>query len=124
MKALAALVAVLFTGTMGIGQLRELTQNRADRLVEGTESVVELDVATRDYARSDAAAVQALWAVCAATVPGEVSGPVATGRGDDGPWAVTISPALGEHGRKRLLGCLEDGTIERVIGHVESVTSS
>lgn len=123
MKALAAMVALLFVAVLGVGQLRELTQNRADVLVEGTETVVEVDVATRDYPRGDQAAVQALWTVCAATVPGEVSGPVA-GNGEGEPWTVTISPALGEHGQKRLVGCLEDGTLERVIGDVTSISSS
>jgi hypothetical protein len=122
-KALAVLAAVLFSTTVGVGQLRELTQNRPDTLVQGTETVIELDVATRDYPRTETAAVQALWAVCAATIPGDVTGPVASA-GDDGPWTVTISPAIGENGRKRLLGCLEDSTLDRVIGHVESISSS
>ena len=34
---------------------------------------------------------------------------------------MTITPALGEHGRKRLEGCLEDVTLDRVIGHVTDV---
>ena len=63
----------------------------------------------------------ALWAVCSATVPGDVS-PMPEQVGDH--WRVTISPALGEHGEKRLLGCLEDLTIDRVVGTVVAVTTS
>ena len=33
-------------------------------------------------------------------------------------FSVTVSPAFGENGRKRLTGCLEDATVDRVMGHV------
>jgi hypothetical protein len=48
------------------------------------------------------------------TAPQEVS---------SGGFEVTISPAIGNNGHKRLVGCLEDGTLDRVQGHVASVTS-
>jgi hypothetical protein len=51
-------------------------------------------------------------------VPGETSSLVTTA---DGGFSVTVSPAIGEHGRKRLTGCLEDGTLDRVIGHVTAM---
>jgi hypothetical protein len=119
-KTLAVLVVSL-AGTLGIVGLADLTQNRPDTAVAGTSTVVEFDVATRDYRGSDAAAAAALWAVCGVTVPGEDGGPVTSA---DGDFAVTITPAIGENGRKRLLGCLEDGTLDRVMGHVQSVSSS
>jgi hypothetical protein len=55
---------------------------------------------------------------------GEVTGVAAPAEGtvDDG-YTVSISPAIGENGRKRLVGCLEDATLDRVIGPVESITT-
>jgi hypothetical protein len=62
--------------------------------------------------------------VCSATVGGDVTG-VSAGAGTtahDG-YTVSISPAIGENGRKRLVGCLEDATLDRVMGHVRSITT-
>jgi hypothetical protein len=122
-KVAAVVLALAVVGAFGVEELRELTQNRADAVVEGTETVLEVDVATRRYHGSDTDAMNALWGVCASTVSGTASGPTAVGPGDDGPWTITISPALGDHGRKRLVGCLEDATIDRIIGDVTSITS-
>jgi hypothetical protein len=123
MKALAVL-AVAVMGTIGIVGLAELTQNRPDPVEAGSATVLTFDVDTRDYQRGEGAAAQALWAVCSATVGGDVSGVPAPAEGgvDDG-YTVTISPAIGENGRKRLSGCLEDATLDRVMGHVQSITT-
>jgi hypothetical protein len=123
MKALA-LLAVAVMGAMGIVGLAELTQNRPDPVEAGSATVVTFDVDSRDYQRGDGAAAQALWAVCSATVGGDVSGVTAPAEGavDDG-YTVTVSPAIGENGRKRLVGCLEDATLDRVMGHVQSITT-
>jgi hypothetical protein len=117
-KALGILVLAVVTGA-GIVGLAELTQNRPDEAVAGSSTIVTFDVATRDYRGGDDTAAQALWAVCSATVPGDVTAPAAATTGD---FQVTITPAIGENGRKRLLGCLEDGTLDRVMGHVSDVS--
>jgi hypothetical protein len=123
MKALAVL-AVAVMGILGVIGLANLTQNRPDPVEAGTATIVTFDVASRDYQRGDGAAAQALWAVCSATVGGEVTGPAAPGGGTvDAGYTVSISPAIGENGRKRLVGCLEDSTLDRVMGHVESITT-
>ncbi len=123
MKALAALVVAVL-GTLGIIGLAELTQNRPDRTESGSATVVNFDVGTRDYQRGDGAAAQALWAVCSATVAGDISGvPAPAGDTVGDGYTVTISPAIGENGRKRLVGCLEDATIDRVMGHVRSIVT-
>ena len=123
MKALAVLVVAVL-GTLGIIGLAELTQNRPDPVEAGSATVVNFDVDTRDYQRGNGAAAEALWAVCSATVGGEVSPARAPARDtvDDG-YTVSISPAIGENGRKRLVGCLEDATLDRVMGHVRSIAT-
>jgi hypothetical protein len=123
MKALAVLAAAVM-GTLGVVGLAELTQNRPDPVAAGTATVVAFDVSTRDYQRGEGAAAQALWAVCSATVGGEVTGVSTPAEGAvDAGYTVSISPAIGENGRKRLVGCLEDATLDRVMGHVESITT-
>jgi hypothetical protein len=118
-KALGALVLALAVGA-GVAGLAEVTQNRPDAAEPGSATVVGFDVATRGYHGGDAGAAQALWSVCMATVPGETTTPVTDGRGG---FSVTVMPAVGEHGRKRLVGCLEDGTLDRVMGHVQRISN-
>ena len=120
MKLLGLLV-LLAVAIVGIDALADLTQNRPDEPRPGSRTVVEFDVSTRGYRGGEASAAQALWSVCVATIPGETSQPVVGGNGE---FTVTVSPAIGEHGRKRLVGCLEDGTLDRVIGHVDGFTST
>jgi hypothetical protein len=114
-------VAVVAALVVGIGVMRELTQNRPDVPVEGSETTVDFTIDTRRFDRGEPAAATALWAVCAQTVGGEIS-PVPAAV--DGAWRVTITPAIGEHGENRLVGCLEDATLDRVIGDVVELTST
>ena len=117
-RALAVVLgAALLFGAIVL--MMEATQNRPDEVRAGTVTTVTFDVSTREVQRGEPAAANALWAVCAGTVAGAVSTPVQV----DGAWQVTIEPAIGEHGERRLVGCLEDVTIDRVIGRVLAVTS-
>jgi hypothetical protein len=118
----AAVVAVVLglAVVIGVGELADLTQNRADPVVEGSSTVIGFDVGTRDYAGTDEEAAQALWAVCAATVGGRNSAVTPSADG----FTVSITPAIGTNGRKRLQGCLEDGTLDRVRGHIRSVEAT
>ena len=120
MKALGVIL-IAVVGLLGVIGLAGFTQNRPDEPRPGSRTVVEFDVSTRGYRGGEASAAQALWSVCVATIPGETSQPVV---GGDGEFTVTVTPAIGEHGRKRLVGCLEDGTLDRVIGHVDGFTST
>jgi hypothetical protein len=110
-------LVILVVTVVGIGALRELTQNRPDAVVDGTSTTIEFDVATRDYSRGDDDAAAALWALCSATVAGQVTVPAASLNG----YSVSVVPALGEHGENRLVGCLEDATLDRVLGDVSSI---
>jgi hypothetical protein len=115
MKRFVLGTLVVVATVAGVVGLASATQNRPDAVVPGSETIVEFRVSTRDYQRGEDSAAVALWAVCSATVDGTVS-PVPVRVGDD--WQVTISPAIGEHGENRLVGCLEDLTLDRVVGEV------
>jgi hypothetical protein len=118
-RALLTIVALVALA-VGIVAMAELTQNRPDAVRDGSRTTVSFDVTTRDAQRGEPAAAAALWAVCAATVPGDVSMPASAGE----VWEATVEPAIGEHGENRLVGCLEDVTLDRVVGDVVSVRAT
>lgn len=120
MRRAVAAAAALFALVAAIAVLAEATQNRVDARVPGSRTTVEFTVSTRDYRRGDDAAAAALWVTCAATVGGDVS-PVPEPVG--GRWRAVVSPAIGDHGENRLVGCLEDVTLDRVVGDVLDLRS-
>jgi hypothetical protein len=91
--------------------LAELTQNRPDDVPPGSTTVVEFHVTTRGY-DADLGAV-GLWATCQQTIDHARSDGMPELVGD-GEYSVVVAPGLGEHDRRRLEGCLEDATIDRV----------
>lgn len=112
--------ALLLALVGGIVVMREATQNRPDPVVAGSSTTIDFTVSINRYQRGEPAAAIALWSVCSATVAGEVS---AVPEAHDGAWRVRIEPAIGEHGESRVVGCLEDVTIDRVLGRVSSLRS-
>ena len=121
MKRLVRWVLAVAAVAAAIVGMAELTQNRPDVARAGSRTTISFTVSTRDVQRGESAAAGALWAVCAGTVGGEVS-PAPSPSG--AAWKVTIEPAIGEHGENRLVGCLEDVTIDRVIGDVVAISHS
>ena len=118
-RAIGFVVGLVALAALVFG-MAEVTQNRPDEVRAGSQTTVTFTVATRDVQRGEPAAAGALWAVCAGTVGGEVS--LAPDRVDES-WQVTITPAIGEHGENRLVGCLEDLTVDRVVGDVVAIES-
>jgi hypothetical protein len=91
--------------------LAELTQNRPDEVPPGSTTVVEYHVLTKGY-DAELGAV-GLWATCQQTIDHARADGMPQLIGDD-TYAVVVAPGLGEHDRRRLEGCLEDATIDRV----------
>jgi hypothetical protein len=120
MKRAALIVVLLATIVVSIDWLADRTQDRPDKVVVGSRSELVIEVKVRhDRAPASLTRAQGLWAACQHTggrhivPPGLVE--VAPGR-----FQVTTEPALGDHGWRRLKGCLEDMTIDRVMGSVVS----
>jgi len=114
------LLAIVGAGALavGVGAMSDATQSRPDEVRKGSNTTIEFTVSVREYRRGEAAGAQALWTVCSATVRGDVSpSPIVHGNA----WIGSVSPSLGVHGQKRLVGCLEDATLDRVIGAVRTV---
>lgn len=115
MRQVVGAVALGAMALVAVWGLARATQNRADGLKSGTRSEVVLEVETRDVHDPNTAA-RGLWGTCQQTVDEkrlqsfEVLG--------DGRFSIVVEPAIGEHDERRLVGCLEDFTIERVLGDV------
>ena len=111
------IIAVLVV--VGIAALRQATMNQPDppRAEEGT--TVELDVRTNGSRLSLDAAATGLWAACASVVDEHEL--VDFSEQADGDFALRIEPALGHHAQARLVGCLEDVTVPRILGNVTRI---
>lgn len=115
MKVLQVLMAAAVLGA-GVYGLAEATQNRPDPFYAGQVSELTLRVRTKEgYDHHQAA--QGLWAQCRHTVRSRNLAapivPVAAGR-----FQLVVSPAIGTHATRRLVGCLEDATTPGVSGDV------
>ena len=117
-RVLFVLVAVAAIAG-GIDMLADLTQDRPDRIEPGSRSVIVLDVDSRDRTGSDLLSAQGLWGACQGTVWQRLVDPGVV-EVDGGRFRLMTEPALGEHSWRRLQGCLEDATLDRVKARVIS----
>ena len=104
---------------LGVDLLADMTQDRPDRVVPGSRSEILLDLRSRDRGGSALLSAQGLWGACQGTVHHRLSelGVVEVA---DGRFRLVTEPALGEHSWRRLQGCLEDTTLDKVKAHVVS----
>jgi hypothetical protein len=117
-RALLVLVAAVVL-SMGVDALADLTQDRADRVLPGSRSEVVLDLKSRDRGGSALLSAQGLWGACQGTVRHRLAEPGVV-EVTDGRFRLVTEPALGEHSWRRLQGCLEDTTLDKVKAHVVS----
>lgn len=120
MKRVALVVAVLLAGVVAVDLLGDLTQSRPDVINEA--AVTELVVSVREdrFGTGPDDAAGALWAVCASQTRSRSVVGGGLDRIGDGRYRAVLVPAVGNNERKKLVGCLEDLTIDRVLGDVES----
>ena len=117
-RALLLLVAASALA-MGVDALADLTQDRPDRILPGTRSEIVLDLKSRDRGGSALLSAQGLWGACQGTVRHRLAEPGVM-EVSDGRFRLVTEPALGEHSWRRLQGCLEDTTLDKVKAHVVS----
>ena len=117
----ALLLLGLIVGTVaGVDWLADLTQNRPDRDIPGSRSEVVLDVTVRHHwSPARLATAQGLWGACQHTAFRRLVEPGLVEVGE-GRFRVVTEPALGENAWRRLKGCLEDVTVDRVKADVVS----
>jgi hypothetical protein len=112
-------LAIAFALTLGFDFLEERWETTEDVLVPGSRSELTVDVRVARGPVDTAAA--SLVSACAWVVPDHAVTLVGPGT-RDGRYVVDVEPALERHGRRKLVGCLEDGTLDRVWGDVRTIT--
>ena len=120
MKRAAIVVALMAALAVVVGELGDLTQSRPDEVRDDAVTEIVLAVDEDRFAPGQDAAAAALWGVCAAQTRSHVADGGALAPTDDGRYRVVLQPAVGDHERRKLVGCLEDLTVDRVLGDVES----
>lgn len=105
----AALLTALVVGLADLTQTREQSESGS----EATSVLVQVDVRGSDMTpERQALAAQQVWERCrdSTSVP---LNHAALGSLGDGMFAGVVRPALAEHDRMRLRGCLEDTALDR-----------
>lgn len=117
-RALLVVLAVAAIAA-GVDALADLTQDRPDRVVARSRSEIVLAVESRDRGGSALLSAQGLWGACQGTVHHRLAQP-GVEELDGGRFRLYTEPALGEHSWRRLQGCLEDTTLDKVKARVLS----
>ena len=113
------LLVVLVATVGGLIALSNATKFRGEQEAGGTTRV-EFTVDTRNYHHDVEDAAASLWYACVGSVSWEdATHPVVTSAGT---FVASIRPALGEDSRRRFRGCLEDASVDRILGDVVDMT--
>jgi hypothetical protein len=118
MKVFTGVLALLAVAGVGVRALADATQSRPDRPERESRSELVLEVDTSGGFDRQLAA-QGLWGACQSNIEGTATESFEAR--SDGEFAIVVWPALGHTAEKRITGCLEDFTIDRVLGNVTSV---
>jgi hypothetical protein len=118
-RRFAAFLVLVVLALLAVDVLGDLTQSRPDvpNRTADTELVVAVDEDRFGGGVDEAAA--ALWAVCAGQTSSRPIDGAALREIADGRYHIVLRPAVGDSERRKLVGCLEDFTIERVRGSVQ-----
>lgn len=122
MKRQLVVVALVAGGVFAVGELGDLTQSRPDRVQADTRTELVLAVEADGFGPGEAAAADALWSLCQAQIDSRPDASGLQGIGA-GRYRVVVEPAVGHRDERKLVGCLEDLTIDRVLGDVELLRS-
>jgi hypothetical protein len=120
MKKLLVVAVVLVGGFFAIGAIGDATQTRPDQRDPDAKTEVVIHIDGKNYRQSMETAAHALFASCAATVQGDLVAPGIEAIGG-GEYRFAVTPSLGKHGKERLLGCLNDLSVDRVKSRVRAV---
>ncbi|ONH28682.1 hypothetical protein [Pseudofrankia asymbiotica] len=114
---LVVIGAVLF----GVHALEEATEYHGGSGAAATTTVV-FTVQEKQFSHGADLAATTLWETCVGTLGwSDTSDPV---RQADGSYQAEVHPSLPADTRRRLRGCLEDLTLDRIRGSVTRIASS
>jgi hypothetical protein len=115
--AATLLLAGVAVGLLDV--LADATQDRPDPPATG-RAVISMEITRRNPYRDPVRAAEALFISCRHTLGDQyqLSGARRVGGNDV---ELTISPGVGKHARRRLVGCLQDARFDRVSAHVVGI---
>ncbi len=117
------LVLTLALSVGAIVLLRELTQTRPGEVAAAGTTAVTLDIDQRRQSRPLPTVAEDLFGSCRSRLPGDVELTAIT-QVDDERVMIEFDRSLGRTGRVRIVGCLEDHTLDRVRADVLSIEST
>jgi hypothetical protein len=113
-----AVAALLLYGAIDV--IGDATQTRPDVDTTGMTTSLVLSVSHREAGRTAAETAEALWTTCRSTLRRELT----VWLDPDGAQPrLDITPGLGDHAQRRVVGCLEDATFDGVQADVVSSTT-
>jgi len=115
-SAVVITVGVLAT-VQAVDLVADATQTRPDPIPTGRSVEVTLRVDTKGGVPELEETAEALWVACRGVLNRTVSAtePVAVSANT---FRIVVTPEIGDHARRRLVGCLEDATLDRTSGAV------
>ena len=112
-----------FLTVVAIQVIADETQDRNDTPTREGRVAVTLQVRNRFSSRSELSTAEALFFACRHVLSERYRAQGFTDLGE-GRIRFTVTPGFGEHGQRRLEGCLEDATFDRVSAGVVSFDHS
>jgi hypothetical protein len=121
-RAVALVVTVVLAVVLVQG-LRELTQSRPDELTAPGTTAIVVDIGQRRQIRPLDVVAADLWSSCRSRLPGPLELVAVTPTVGERV-RLDLDRALGHTGRARIVGCLQDYTLDLVQADVVSIDSS
>ena len=116
---LSVSVLLVLAMVQAIDLIGDATQSRIEPTSTDRSMEVTLSVETKGGGADLDETAEALWITCRNLLNRRIAGtePVPVGLGT---YRLLITPAIGDHARRRLEGCIEDATLDRTVGKVVS----
>jgi hypothetical protein len=111
--------ALLLYGAIDV--IGDATQTRPDAATKGMTTSLVLAISYREAGRNPVATTEALWSACQDSLrtPRALDrDPQAIGLERARMVRIDVTPELGEHAQRRIVGCLEDATLAGVLAHL------
>lgn len=121
MKQAVVILILAVVGAVALDVIGDKTQTRPDVVRPGSTSEVIFSLRSK-MARDRHVTAEGLWGACQSTVNSRLADPGVV-RLSETTFRLTLAPEVGDHARTRLTGCLEDATLDRVMGDVISITN-
>jgi hypothetical protein len=118
-KRILGATIMITVAVAAVVALAGATQSRPDTIRDGTATELKLNVFSNSRIDPTGAAVR-LWEACSGTVPRAVSARSFQGS-DETAVKIELRPGIGPNSERKLRGCLEDATLDKIQAAVVDV---